>query len=185
MNNVQVMQYWERNEAQGRTQMKRLSILFIALTISSAGSEQESKTGTIDIFYKNKKPSQQVLTEINKVVERNENSYTVSYYLITDPENSEIISKYGLPSTHFPVAVVINGIFTAEIDEKTVSFVHFPEFMKGIGRHEGNWTIAYLEAVLKDNSLLSDENILPELSEEGEHGECEESEEVIETTHPE
>jgi hypothetical protein len=41
--------------------------------------------------------------------------------------------------------------------------------MKGIGRHEGNWAIADLEAVLKDNSLLAEKNILPELKEEKEN----------------
>ena len=71
---------------------------------------------------------------------------------------------------------MINGIFTAEIDDKIVSFVHFPEFMKGIGRHEGNWSISDLEAVLKDNSLLTEKNILPELNEESEQEECDESE---------
>ena len=156
--------------------MKRSGIILFVLMMSSIGFGQESKMATVDIFYKNKRPSQQVLTEINKVVEKYEKTYTVSYYLITDPSNSEIISKYGLPSTHFPVAVVINGIYTAEIDGEIVSFVHFPEFMKGIGRHEGNWSISCLEAVLKDNSLLADKNILPELNKESEGEECDESE---------
>lgn len=156
--------------------MKRSGLILFVLMMSSIGFGQESKMATVDIFYKNKRPSQQVLTEINKVVEKYEKTYTVSYYLITDSSNSEIISKYGLPSTHFPVAVVINGIFTAEIDGEKVSFVHFPEFMKGIGRHEGNWSIACLEAALKDNSLLADKNILPELNEESEDEECDESE---------
>ncbi len=156
--------------------MKRSGIILLVLMVASTIFGQESKIATVDVFYKNKKPSQQALAEINKVVENYEKTYTVSYYLITDPSNSEIISKYGLPSTHFPVAVVIDGIFTAEIDDKIVSFVHFPEFMKGIGRHEGNWSISDLEAVLKDNSLLAEKNILPELNEESEQEECDESE---------
>jgi hypothetical protein len=137
---------------------------------------------TIDIFYKNKKPSQQALTEINKVVEKYEKTYSVSYYLITDPLNSEIISKYGLPSTHFPVAVVINGKYTAEFDDRTISFVHFPKFMKGIGRHEGNWSISNLEAVLKDVSLLTDNNILTKLEGDSKHEECEESEQPADSS---
>ncbi len=151
--------------------MKRSGIILLVLMVASTIFGQESKIATVDVFYKNKKPSQQALAEINKVVENYEKTYTVSYYLITDPSNSEIISKYGLPSTHFPVAVVIDGIFTAEIDDKIVSFVHFPEFMKGIGRHEGNWSISDLEAVLKDNSLLAEKNIL-----KSEQEECDESE---------
>ena len=156
--------------------MKSPWIILLVLIMSTTGFGQESKMPTIDIFFKNMGPSQQALTEINKVIEKYESTYTVSYYLITDPSNSEIINKYGLPSTHFPVAVVINGIFTAEIDGKTVSFVHFPEFMKGIGRHEGNWSISSLEIVLKDNSLLASKNILPELNDDREHEKCDESE---------
>ncbi len=156
--------------------MKRSGIILLVLMMSSIVFGQESKMAALEIFYKNKRPSQQALAEINKVVEKYEKTYKVSYYLITDPSNSGIIGKYGLPSTHFPVAVVINGIFTAEIDGRIVSFVHFPESMKGIGRHEGNWSISCLEAVLKDNSLLADKNILPELKEESENEKCDESE---------
>jgi len=156
--------------------MKRSGIILLVLMMSSLVFGLESKMPTIDIFYKDKGPSQQALTEINKVVEKYEKTYKIAYYLITDPSNFEIISKYGLPSTHFPVAVVINGIFTAEIDGKIISFVHFPDFMKGIGRHEGNWSISSLEAVLKDTSLLADKNVLPELKEKGEHEECDDSE---------
>ena len=86
----------------------------------------------------------------------------------------DIITQFGLPSTHFPFSVVINGKFTANIDDKVVSFVHFPLFMKGIGRHEGNWSIADLEKVLYDNSLLLEENILPTLEDDSNSSECEE-----------
>jgi len=128
----------------------------------------------ISIFYKDKKPSQQVLEKINKLLEQFKDSYQINYYSIEDQKNTVIITKFGLPSTHFPFAVVINGKFTAKIDDKVVSFVHFPFFMKGIGRHEGNWSIADLEKVLIDNSLLLEENILHILEEDSNSSECEE-----------
>jgi len=136
------------------------------LTMLSATFAQESKMANIDVFFKNQKPSQLALAEINKVLENYKTTCKISYYLITDSVNAEIIAKYGLPSTHFPVAVVIDGKFTAKINDKTVSFIHFPNFMAGIGRHEGNWSIADMEAALKDNSLLAEKNILPELEAE-------------------
>jgi len=148
--------------------------LITLLTMLSVIFAQESKMVNIDVFFKNQKPSQQALAEINKVLENYKASSKISYYLITDSANAEIIAKYGLPATHFPVAVVIDGKFNAKIKDKTVSFVHFPDFMAGIGRHEGNWSIADLTLVLQDNSLLLEKNILPVLKEEssGEHGSC-------------
>ena len=128
----------------------------------------------ISIFYKDKKPSQQVLEQINKLLEQFKDSYQINYYLIEDQKNTDVITQFGLPSTHFPFSVVINGKFTAKIDDKLVSFVHFPLFMKGIGRHEGNWSIADLEKVLNDNSLLLEENILPILEEDNNSSDCEE-----------
>lgn len=144
--------------------------LLILLVMISVIFAQESKIPNIDVFYKDQKPSQQALTEINKILEKHKISYKIAYYLITDSVNAGIISKYGLPTTHFPVAVVINGKFTAKLNKRLVSFVHFPDFMKGMGRHEGNWSLADLELVLKDNSLLSDENVLPVLKAESIHG---------------
>jgi len=129
---------------------------------------------TISIFYKDKKPSEQVLEKINQLLEQFKDSYQINYYLIEDQKNMDIITQFGLPSTHFPFSVVINGKFTANIDDKVVSFVHFPLFMKGIGRHEGNWSIADLEKVLYDNSLLLEENILPTLEDDSNSSECEE-----------
>lgn len=73
-----------------------------------------------------------------------------------------IIKKYNLPETHFPFAIVINGRFSAKINNNKIYFVHFPLFMHAIGRHEGNWSIDNLESVLIDNTLLLDENILIE-----------------------
>lgn len=127
----------------------------------------------ISVFYKDMNPSQKVLDKVNNLLMDYQDLYQINYYLIDDPANSEIIAQLGLPSTHFPFAVVIDGKFSAKINDQVVSFVHFPHFMKGIGRHEGNWSINVLEQVLKDNSLLLEENVLPTLAESENETDCE------------
>ncbi len=127
----------------------------------------------IAVFYKDKPPSQKVLKRTNQLLNQFSDSYFINYYSIEDKKNFDVITKLGLPSTHFPFAIVIDGKYTAKIDGKVVSFVHFPLFMKGIGRHEGNWSISDLEKVLNDNFLLSNKNSLPNLEKETSTGECE------------
>ena len=153
--------------------LKSILIIVIVMMILSNNLSANDKE-IISIFYKDKKPSQQVLEKINDLLEQFKDSYQINYYLIEDQKNMDVITQFGLPSTHFPFSVVINGKFTAKIDDKLVSFVHFPLFMKGIGRHEGNWSIADLEQVLNDNSLLLEENILPLLKEDNNSSDCEE-----------
>jgi hypothetical protein len=143
----------------------RIIIVIVGIMLMGYFLSGEDKM-MISVFYKEKKPSKQVLEKINPLLEEFKNAYQVTYYLIEDQDNADLISEFGLPSTHFPVAVVINGKFTAKVDSQVVSFVHFPLFMKGIGRHEGNWSIADLKKVLNDYSLLLEENILPALEEE-------------------
>ena len=127
----------------------------------------------IDVFYKDKEPSQRALQKIDLVLEEYKDDHQINYHLIEADATQTKISEFGLPSTHFPVAVVIDGRFTAEIEGKIISFVHFPLFMKGIGRHEGNWSLSDLSEVLKDKSLLSEQNILPPIAEDNEDSECE------------
>ena len=146
-------------------------IVFVLMILGCNLSGDDMKM--ISVFYKDKKPSQQALEKINHVLEEFKDTLQVTYYLIEDQQNADLITELGLPSTHFPVAVVINGKFTAKIDDKVVSFVHFPLFMKGIERHEGNWSIADLKKVLNDSSLLLKDNILPTLAEESSDEECE------------
>ena len=148
-------------------------LLIITILVMSSLLCASEKT-IISVFYKEKKPSQQVLEKVNNLLKEFSNDYYINYYDIEDAKNSKVIKELGLPETHFPFAVVIGKKFTAKIDEQYVSFIHFPLFMKGIGRHEGNWSLEYLRLVLKDNSLLSNTNILPVLDEESETSECEE-----------
>lgn len=118
---------------------------------------------TIDVFHKDKKPSLETLAKVKEILESYKDHYAISYYLITDPNHTGLIRKYNLPDTHFPFAVVIDGKFSARINNRKIDFVHFPTFMHGIGRHEGNWSLIDLAGVLADTTLLLPENVLPEL----------------------
>ena len=122
---------------------------------------------TVDLFHKNMPPSLETLERVDSVLAVFEDAVRVSYHLITDPAEAELISAHGLPQTHFPFAVVVGGSFSAELEGRRVDFVHFPLLMHGIGRHEGNWSLEDLAAVLADPSLMLEESTLPDI-EEGE-----------------
>ena len=127
---------------------------------------------TIDVFYKEMPPSLQTLEQTNAVLADFAEEYDIAYHLITDTASSELIQQYNLPGSHFPFAIVVNGKYSAAMNGETIYFVHFPIFMHGIGRHEGNWSMDLLRTVLTDSSLLNDENVLPVLDESEETTEC-------------
>ncbi len=148
-------------------------IILILISLNSALLAVDTGKPVVHIFNKNKGPSQEALKKINAAMDNYRENYDIRYHDIEDEANLELIHSLGLPSTHFPVALVIDGKFTVQIGDRIASFVHFPDFMHGIGRHEGNWSISDLEAALQDNSLLLEENILPELEKDETEGECE------------
>lgn len=150
-----------------------LALILALLSLCTALLASDTGKAVIHVFNKNKGPSQKALQKINAALDSYRDQYEIRYHGIEDEANLELIESFGLPSTHFPVAVVIDGKFTVQIGDRIASFVHFPDFMHGIGRHEGNWSISDLEAALQDNSLLLNENILPELAEDKTEGECE------------
>lgn len=150
--------------------MRILLTIFLLFTIvSSLNAAEKSK---ISIFYKERKPSQKVLEKVKKLLENYSDTYQIEYFNIEDEKNIDRIKSFGLPTTHFPFAVIINGKFTANIAGTQIAFVHFPHFMKGIRRHEGNWSLETLKTVLENNNLLADKNILPILNEEKETSNC-------------
>jgi len=146
------------------------SLCFVFMTVSTQCNADSLKT--IEVFYKNKSPSLQTLEKTNALLEKFKDKYTITHLVITDVKNKDRIKKYNLPVTHFPFAVVINGKYSAEIDKNKIDFVGFPLFMKGIGRHEGNWSLNILEKVLNDNALLLDHNSLPEPVHDGKDDPC-------------
>ncbi|AQQ71951.1 hypothetical protein SMSP2_02330 [Limihaloglobus sulfuriphilus] len=130
-----------------------------AAMLSSCSS---NTTPTVEVFYKEKEPSLRTLERTKDVLQEHEKNLNVTYYIITEPENKELLQKYNFPESHFPFAVVIDGKYTALIDDRLVQFVDFPLFMKGIGKHEGNWSMDDLAGVLANRGMLRDKNVLPE-----------------------
>ncbi len=151
----------------------KIRLFLVALIVISLALFASTKT-VVSVFYKEKKPSQIVLSKVDSLLENYSQFYEIRYYDIEDDENAEIISENGLPEKHFPFAVVIGDKFTVKIGKRIASFVHFPEFMNGIGRHEGNWSLEDLQLALENPDLLSEKNILPVLDEEAETSDCEE-----------
>lgn len=147
-------------------------IVVLMLAFSVAYAHKDSKQ-IVHVFHKNKAPSLKALEQVNEVLTLYAKDYQVLYHDIEDSSNLALIESFGLPETHFPIAVVIDGKFTMQKDGRIASFVHFPDFMQGIGRHEGNWSVSDLEAALRDPSLLLKTSILPELGAEESEGECE------------
>lgn len=149
----------------------RLFILFLYVTLTVMLNASEKIK--IEVFYKERKPSQQVLVKVDSLLTIYSDSYDINYYNIEDSNNLELIKEIGLPETHFPFAIAIDSKFTAEIDGTSISFVHFPEFMHGIGRHEGNWSLNDLRKVFENNRILKETSVLPKLDEDNETSECE------------
>lgn len=139
-------------------------LLLLGLSVLSHGTESADET-SIDLFYKNMSPSLQTLAKVLPVVLENTGNHRVMLHDIHAPETAPLIERYHLPDTHFPFAVVINGHFSVGIDGRQAAFVHFPLFMKGIGRHEGNWSLDDLRYGLAHPEALLETNVPPELPE--------------------
>jgi len=152
--------------------MNRLVLVSLSLVLLLISGKAKA-IDTVEVFHKNKEPSLQTLEKVNTILDKYKDNHEIFYYVITDSVNVDLIRKYNLPDTHFPFAIVINGSFSADINDSKIDFVHFPLFMHGIGRHEGNWSLGDLEAVLNDKSILLDKNVLSgEEHEEGDDDPC-------------
>lgn len=129
--------------------------------------------GMVQVFHKTREPALKTLAKVKPVLEKYKHLYHISYHVITHEDTAGMIKSYGLPGTHFPFAIFINGKSAMRSDDKNIVFFDFPEFMHGIGRHEGNWSVAALERALSNPSSLLSENLIPEHSHDhGNHHEC-------------
>ncbi len=142
--------------------ISRAMAVLLAFTVTTSISCVHDSARRVEVFHKNKEPSLRTLDRTKTVLREHGDGCEIAYYLIDDPDNRGLIRKYNLPGTHFPFAVVIDGKYSASIDGRTVHFLEFPLFMKGIGRHEGDWSLEDLDRVMVDPSLLLDQNVLPE-----------------------
>jgi len=152
--------------------MKIIKLLLLCSVLILIFSCKDNNNTTVEVFYKNKTPSLKTLEKVNITLEDFKDIYLITYYEITDTESMEIIQRYNLPDTHFPFAVLINGKYSIEIKSKKIDFVHFPIFMHGIGRHEGNWSLEDMRVALENPHLLLEENTLPILEEDENETEC-------------
>ena len=143
-----------------------IMLLLLIVSSLSAGCGDDS-AGTVDLFHKNKPPALEALAKTDSILSVYGGKFEIVHHLISDEATAPLIEKFGLPSSHFPFAIVINGNFSAMVENKKIDFVHFPLFMAGIGRHEGNWSMEHLVRVLSDTTLLMEKSVLPVLDEEG------------------
>lgn len=118
----------------------------------------EEARPVIQLFYKTQPPSLQTHEQVRSFLAAFEDEYEIRDLLMTDPVNAELMHALGLPTEHFPFGLAIDGKTSAGIDGSTIIFARFPDFMHHVGRHQGNWTLAHLEAVLKNRDLLLPEN---------------------------
>lgn len=147
--------------------LSRMSLLILLIAAAFAYGCGNDSRGTVHVFHKDRPPALRALARTDSVLAEYGGQFEISYHLITDEETGPLIEKFGLPGSHFPFAVVINGNFSAMVGNEKVDFVHFPLFMHGIGRHEGNWSMEHLKLVLRDTTLLMEKSVLPVLDEEG------------------
>ncbi|MFP4064294.1 MAG: hypothetical protein ACLFN2_05220 [Bacteroidales bacterium] len=140
----------------------RTLILFVFIQAAffaanaTAGSTAEEET-TIEVFYKNQPPSMETLEKVKSFLSSYQNDFDIRYLDMEEPDNEAYMQSLGFPIEHFPFGIAINGKTSALIDEETIVFGNFPDFMHHIGRHEGNWTLDHLETV-----MLNPEKLLPD-----------------------
>jgi hypothetical protein len=145
----------------------RIGLLILLIASSFSYGCGSGPKGTVDVFHKNRPPALKALAKTDSILTKYGGQFEIVHHLITDEETEPLIKKFGLPSSHFPFAIVINGNFSAMVGNEKIDFVHFPLFMHGIGRHEGNWSMEHLKLVLRDTTLLMEKSVLPVLDEEG------------------
>lgn len=112
----------------------------------------------IQVFYKEQPPSLQTYERVKTFLASYLDTHEIHYLLMTEPQNAALMQELGLPTEHFPFGLAIAGKTSATIDGATIVFARFPDFMHHLGRHQGNWTLDHLAAVLRDPTLLRPEN---------------------------
>jgi hypothetical protein len=110
--------------------------------------------GSVEVFYGNDLPSLETFDLTSDLLEGYQGIYRVDYHLISDPWPLHLLERYGIESQELEFAVAVNGSCEALIEGDTVEFRDLPARMHGTGGPEGDWTLAQLEAVLRDTSLL-------------------------------
>ncbi len=128
---------------------------FASEAMAAASAAEET---TIEVFYKNQPPSMETLSRVESFLDSRQNDFDIRYLDMEDPDNVEYMQSLGFPVDHFPFGIAINGKTSARVGGETIVFGNFPDFMHHIGRHQGNWTLGHLEAVMLDPEKLLPDN---------------------------
>ena len=124
---------------------------------ATAGSTAGEET-TIEVFYKNQPPSMETLSQVESFLSPYQGDFDIRYLDMEEPDNAAYMQSLGFPIEHFPFGIAINGKTSARVGGETIVFGNFPGFMHHIGRHQGNWTLDHLEAVIMDPEKLLPDN---------------------------
>ena len=135
-----------------------LPLLMNACFQTEAKQEESSEKPVVQVFYKDKENSLNTLEQVRPFLEEFSNDYEIQYLLSTEAENEELVKSLGFPLEHFPFGIAINGKTSALVHGDTIIFANFPDFMRQIGKHPGNWTLEHLGAVLNNPGILLPEN---------------------------
>ncbi|MFW6369319.1 MAG: hypothetical protein ACOC0J_01920, partial [Myxococcota bacterium] len=60
---------------------------------------------TIQVFYKEQPPSLQTHERVKAFLDAFQGRYEISYLLMTEPDNQELMVELGLPTEHFPFGI--------------------------------------------------------------------------------
>jgi len=120
----------------------------------SSGDLSRRAVRQVEIFYKPLPPSEKTTRMVEALLKEYGAALEVKKYDILAPASVPLLKKYGLPETHFPFALLIDGSYSARLDGQAVDFVEFPLEMKGIGRHEGDWSLPQLRRALDRPELM-------------------------------
>jgi hypothetical protein len=113
-----------------------------------AGTPLPPGTVLVDIIALNHPPLRPVLTQVDQLLAGYGDKVHVTHYDFDTPQGEEFAKSKGL-SGHTPLVIFIDGKDTFSLDGRTLNFRSFPQ---GAGTGmvaEGQWTVADLDAVLK------------------------------------
>jgi len=102
----------------------------------------------VDIVFLNHPPVRDVLTQVDPVLAAFGDQVSVTRYDFDTPEGAAFAENKGLTG-HIPLAILVNGSQTFDVNGRTVTFESFPQ---GAGTGmvpDGAWTVADLDSVLQ------------------------------------
>jgi len=113
-----------------------------------AGTPLPPGTVSVDIIALNHPPLRPVLIEVDQLLAGYADKLHVTHYDFDTPQGAEFAKKMNL-SGHIPLVIFVNGKDTFSLNGRKLNFRSFPQG-EGTGMvADGQWTMADLDAVLK------------------------------------